>query len=162
VLRHGSRASFGCSHRLGVDTGSHSAAKSQRAFEYDRECKFVHRARVANDDEECTLRAGFADVPIRCSHGMKLKDGEPQSATSSTVLDRETDEETNHDPSGPRIRCPLCGWSPRKEDRWSCNCGFQWNTFDTGGVCPACLHQWTETQCLSCRRWSAHSEWYAR
>src|SRR5213075_2615343 len=21
--------------------------------------------------------------------------------------------------SGPRIRCPLCGWSPRKHDRWS-------------------------------------------
>jgi hypothetical protein len=49
----------------------------------------------------------------------------------------------------PRIRCPLCGWSPPKEDRWSCSCGNEWNTFDTGGVCPACLHQWAETQCLS-------------
>jgi hypothetical protein len=26
-------------------------------------------------------------------------------------------------------------------------------------VCPACLHQWTETQCLSCSRWSPHSHW---
>jgi hypothetical protein len=26
-------------------------------------------------------------------------------------------------------------------------CGHEWNTFDTGGVCPACVHQWTETQC---------------
>jgi hypothetical protein len=36
----------------------------------------------------------------------------------------------------PRIRCPLCGWSPRKEDKWFCTCGHDWNTFDTGGVCP--------------------------
>jgi hypothetical protein len=37
---------------------------------------------------------------------------------------------------GPRIRCLLCGWSPRKDDRWMCSCGHRWNTFDTGGVCP--------------------------
>jgi hypothetical protein len=83
---------------------------------------------------------------------------------SSVVSDRELEQEKSPDPSGPRIRCPLCGWSPRKEDRWSCNCcncGHEWNTFDTGGVCPVSLHQWTETQCLSCSRGSAHSDWYA-
>ena len=37
-------------------------------------------------------------------------------AKSSVVLDREPDQEKSLDPSGPRIRCPLCGWSPRKED----------------------------------------------
>jgi hypothetical protein len=79
--------------------------------------------------------------------------------TNSTVLDRE--EEKITDTSEPSIRCPLCGWSPRKEDRWACSCGNEWNTFDTGGVCPACLHQWIETQCLSCSRWSPHSQWYA-
>jgi hypothetical protein len=81
---------------------------------------------------------------------------------SSVVLDRELEGSKSHDSSGSRIRCPLCSWSPRKEDRWSCSCGNEWNTFDTGGVCPACLHQWAETQCLSCSRWSPHSDWYAK
>jgi len=43
-----------------------------------------------------------------------LSDG---SAKSSVVLDRELDQKKSLDPSGPRIRCPLCGWSPRKDDR---------------------------------------------
>jgi hypothetical protein len=73
---------------------------------------------------------------------------------SSVVLDREVEKEKSREPSGPRIRCPLCGWSPRKEDLWSCACGNEWNTFETGGVCPACLQQWTETQCLSSQRQS--------
>lgn len=61
---------------------------------------------------------------------------------------------------GLRIRCPRCGWRPGRNDKWSCTCGCVWNTFETGGVCPECLHQWTSTQCLSCRRWSPHSDWY--
>src|ERR1700740_2501488 len=81
--------------------------------------------------------------------------------TKSVVLDRELEEEKPGESEPPRIRCSLCGWSPRKEDRWFCTCGNEWNTFDTGGVCPACLHQWSETQCLSCSKWSPHSNWYA-
>jgi hypothetical protein len=57
---------------------------------------------------------------------------------------------------------PLCGWSPRRDDLWSCSCGYEWNTFDTGGVCPACLDRWPSTHCLSCAGWSPHSDWYAR
>jgi len=58
----------------------------------------------------------------------------------STVLDDDLkQEDTSHDPSGPRIHCPLCGWSPRKDDKWFCTCGKQWNTFDTGeSAQPAC------------------------
>jgi hypothetical protein len=59
----------------------------------------------------------------------------------SVVVDREPDEEKGLDPSGPRIRCLLFGWSPRKDDVWSCDCSHFCNTFDTGGVCLACLHQ---------------------
>src|SRR5438094_7711368 len=53
--------------------------------------------------------------------------------TSSIVLDRELDQEKSVGPSGPRIQCPLCGWSPQKDDRWSCSCGHEWNTFEMGG-----------------------------
>jgi hypothetical protein len=56
------------------------------------------------------------------------------------VPERELAEEGKPRASEPpRIRCPLCGWSPRKEDLWSCSCGHLWNTFDTGGVCLQCL-----------------------
>lgn len=61
--------------------------------------------------------------------------------SKSVVLDRELDEEKSRKPSDPHIRCPLCDWSPRKEDKWFCTCGYEWNTFDTRGVCPPCLHQ---------------------
>ena len=57
------------------------------------------------------------------------------SGKSSVVVDRET-ENKGLGPSGPRIRCPLCGWSPREDDRWSCTCGNEWNTFDTEGCVP--------------------------
>jgi len=83
-----------------------------------------------------------------------------RESDTSTVLDREIEEKKDSGTSGLRIRCPLCGWSPGKHDRWNCACGHAWNTFDTGGVCPACLHQWMQTQCLACHRWSLHSDWY--
>jgi hypothetical protein len=69
--------------------------------------------------------------------------------------DVDVEEALADDPGGPRI-------SPRAHDRWVCKCGHEWNTFDTGGVCPACLYQWTVTACLSCDQWSAHSDWYVQ
>jgi len=86
----------------------------------------------------------------------------PDTALMSLVVDRELEDGKNLGTSGPRIRCPLCGWSPREDDLWSCTCEHDWNTFDTGGVCPACLQRWTDTQCLSCARWSPHSDWYVQ
>lgn len=75
--------------------------------------------------------------------------------------DLEQKQTTDRGGNGPRIRCPKCNWSPRAEDRWLCSkCRHVWNTFDTGGVCPGCLHQWTETMCLCCSQWSLHSDWY--
>lgn len=62
------------------------------------------------------------------------------------------------------VRCPACGWRPRKDDLWACNpgCGYAWHTFDTGGTCPACFKQWTATQCIKCGQWSDHDAWYER
>ena len=60
-----------------------------------------------------------------------------------------------------RIRCPRCAWEPGRDDRWMCSCLHVWNTFDTRGVCPACGHEWSETQCLRCGEWSKHDDWYA-
>ncbi len=62
--------------------------------------------------------------------------------------------------TGPKIRCPLCQWKPKPKDMWSCSCGFSWHTFETGGVCPSCIQQHKQTQCLKCEGWSAHSAWY--
>jgi len=75
-----------------------------------------------------------------------------------TPPDEETREKAP--PRRRRIRCPLCAWEPRPEDRWGCVCFCVWNTFDTGGVCPACGRHWTETQCLRCGEWSPHEAWY--
>lgn len=62
--------------------------------------------------------------------------------------------------TGPRIRCPLCNWSPTNKDTWACECGNMFNTFETGGICPQCMKDWKRTQCHSCHQWSAHSDWY--
>jgi hypothetical protein len=61
---------------------------------------------------------------------------------------------------GARIRCPRCGWQPRKQDRWMCVCLHVWNTFQTRGICPGCGREWSQTQCLSCQQWSPHEDWY--
>jgi hypothetical protein len=63
---------------------------------------------------------------------------------------------------GVLIRCPKCRWSPRPNERWSCNCRHSWNTFETKGLCPACHYQWTITACLSCGESSPHAEWYVK
>lgn len=70
-----------------------------------------------------------------------------------------------------KIRCPHCRWQPRGESRWWCGdcaypefffggCGTGWNTFQTGGRCPGCRHQWKWTLCLRCHEWARHEDWY--
>jgi hypothetical protein len=64
--------------------------------------------------------------------------------------------------SGALVRCPRCNCSPAPDDRWLCNCGHRWNTFETRGLCPACRYQWEITACLACGESSPHTEWYVQ
>ena len=41
--------------------------------------------------------------------------------------------------TGPRIRCPLCEWTPHRNDVWNCTCGNLWHTLETGGGMPGLL-----------------------
>jgi hypothetical protein len=72
----------------------------------------------------------------------------------------DVDEDLSQRARGPRIRCPRCEWEPQSHDRWMCTCLHVWNTFDTGGRCPSCGHEWQDTQCLRCHEWSPHKDWY--
>lgn len=94
--------------------------------------------------------------------GLRLSYPAGMPAVTETIPDIGYAESTTGDVCGIGIRCPKCEWKPRKRDRWQCQCGHRWNTFDTGGVCPACLRQWSDTQCLQCHQWSPHSDWYAQ
>jgi hypothetical protein len=71
-----------------------------------------------------------------------------------------TRDDTGDDTGGSRIRCPKCAWQPGRQHKWTCACLHEWNTFETGGVCPACLQQWRDTQCPRCDTWSPHLAWY--
>jgi len=61
-----------------------------------------------------------------------------------------------------RIRCPQCRWRPARHDRWQCDCGCTWNTFETRGRCPECQKQWRHTKCPRCGEWSPHDDWYVQ
>lgn len=86
------------------------------------------------------------------------------SDDTTTILNEPgIGQETNgneSDGGNGRIRCPICGWTPAPDSKWMCKCLHMWNTFDTGGVCPACLLRWAYTACPSCGSWSPHSDWY--
>jgi hypothetical protein len=84
-----------------------------------------------------------------------------QKGTPGRVRLPDSDKHSGERPGQRRIRCPCCGWEPGRHDRWACTCLHVWNTFDTGGVCPACGRRWTETQCPRCGSWSRHEDWYA-
>ena len=92
------------------------------------------------------------------------KDQAPPDNVETII--QQDDDESNFS----RIRCPLCRWQPDSSSRWVCGgdgppeyykgCGWEWNTFDTRGMCPDCKHQWKWTGCLWCENYSLHEAWY--
>lgn len=58
------------------------------------------------------------------------------------------------------IQCPSCEWQTDDKNHWACDCGHQWNTFTTKGICPKCKRQWEETGCPACHKSNLHSAWY--
>ena len=56
--------------------------------------------------------------------------------------------------------CPSCRTAPPVGPFWKCNhCETQFDTFETGGVCPQCSARFAKTTCLDCRKQSAIAEW---
>lgn len=56
--------------------------------------------------------------------------------------------------------CPSCKTSPPMGSFWKCNqCGTDFDTFETGGVCPQCSARFATTTCLDCRRPAPIAEW---
>lgn len=63
-------------------------------------------------------------------------------------------------PRRQEFACPSCKSHPPIGPYWKCNqCGSQFDTFASGGVCPQCSTRFETTTCLDCRRSSAMTEW---
>ena len=100
-------------------------------------------------------------VAAPCEEDMNGRHLFRRGSDGSDVLDDPGVRDTPDDETGgARIRCPRCAWQPGRHEKWTCDCGHDWNTFETGGVCPACQRQWLETQCPRCDTWSPHLAWY--
>ncbi len=56
--------------------------------------------------------------------------------------------------------CPSCRAAPLKGTYWRCDdCRQQFDTFEQGGVCPACGKQFAATACLECHNRHALPDW---
>jgi Zn-dependent protease len=58
--------------------------------------------------------------------------------------------------------CPSCRSAPPVGPIWRCNkCQAQFDTFETGGVCPQCSARFERTTCLDCHQQAPLMEWQA-
>ena len=56
--------------------------------------------------------------------------------------------------------CPACKIAPPVGSYWKCTtCGGEFDTFQTGAVCPSCRTQFPTTRCLDCGRLHPMHEW---
>ena len=60
-----------------------------------------------------------------------------------------------------KIACPKCDWEPDGKPYWQCDhCQTAFDTFETTAICPQCRKQFRDTQCIACRKFSPHLDWY--
>src|ERR1019366_4375285 len=90
--------------------------------------------------------AAIPQGPGRCCHGPEPSLGRTESPKGSPQRVLETE----------RVISELVHLGSRRT-RWPLAL-IHWGI---NLKCLACFHQWTRTQCLSCTRWSPHSDWYA-
>ena len=58
--------------------------------------------------------------------------------------------------------CPACGAKPSVGPFWKCaQCKRNFDTFETGAVCPHCGAQFPNTMCVECQKSHPISEWAA-
>ena len=60
-----------------------------------------------------------------------------------------------------KIACPKCDWEPDGQPYWMCDeCATTFDTFETTAICPGCRKHFEETQCIDCKEFSPHLDWY--
>ncbi len=58
--------------------------------------------------------------------------------------------------------CPSCGTKPHAGPFWKCaKCSRNFDTFETGAVCPNCRAQFPNTMCGECQKLHPIDEWVA-
>jgi hypothetical protein len=97
---------------------------------------------------------------FRPTHPPKPLSREERIAYHDQLIGSARSVDPIRSPDGRSVRCPRCEWIPGLNTRWICNCGHTWNTFWTGGRCPACQFQWTVTAWQRCGELSPHDNWY--
>jgi hypothetical protein len=123
----------------------------------------LHRAAVVQG-QDTSVNAPFVsqEQPTGSSTFADVSSEAQAMDEMSTLSILSVNSASNHSPGNdrPSICCPLCGWVPTKGFLWTCSCGHQWDTFETGGVCPACAKRWNTTDCYRCHHSSPHADWY--
>jgi Zn-dependent protease len=65
-------------------------------------------------------------------------------------------------PRRPGFACPSCQAAPPIGQHWRCaQCSQDFDTFETGGVCPSCGAQFSTTMCGNCHQQSPLHAWAA-
>jgi Zn-dependent protease len=99
---------------------------------------------VASKSEWIAILAAF--ILLNCWSGLR----HAQALLKIAKLPRRTG-----------FACPSCRTAPPIGAFWRCSCGAQFDTFETGAMCPNCSQQFPVSECLDCRRPFPMADWIA-